>query len=116
MSIIIVLDLETTVQFGEGKSKDNSPYHPKNKIVSVHWRMVDNGEIGPAQRVVTNHNEFKGTPDLAQLKDDLARAESIVCHNAKFDVSYLLESGFSIPKKVYCTMIGEYIFARGQPT
>jgi DNA polymerase I-like protein with 3'-5' exonuclease and polymerase domains len=38
----------------------------------------------------------------------------MVCHNAKFDVSYLLESGFSIPKTVYCTMIGEYVFARGQ--
>ena len=114
MSVIIVLDLETTVQFGEDKSKDNSPYHPKNKIVSAHWRMVENGELGPAQRVITHHNDYKGTPDLTELKEDLARAEIIVCHNAKFDVSYLLETGFSIPEKVYCTMIGEYIFARGQ--
>ena len=26
----------------------------------------------------------------------------------------MLEAGFSIPKTVYCTMVGEYILARGQ--
>ena len=60
MSVTIVLDLETTVQFGEDKSKDNSPYHPKNKIVSSHWRMIEDGEIGPARRAIFNHNEQHG--------------------------------------------------------
>ena len=116
MSVTIVLDLETTVQFGEDKSKDNSPYHPKNKIVSSHWRMIENGEIGPARRAIFNHNEQHGlnADSSEQMKADLKRAELIVCHNAKFDVSYLFESGFSTPKTVYDTMIGEYILARGQ--
>ena len=116
MSVTIVLDLETTVQFGEDKSKDNSPYHPKNKIVSSHWRMIEDGELGPARRAIFNHNEQHGldADSSEQMKADLKRAELIVCHNAKFDVSYLYESGFSTPKTVYDTMIGEYIFARGQ--
>lgn len=116
MSKVIVLDLETTVQFGEDKTKDNSPYHPKNKIVSAHWRMVEDGEIGPAQRAVFYHDEKKGkdADSADKMKEDICTADVMVCHNAKFDVSYLLESGFSIPEKVYCTMIGEYILARGQ--
>ena len=116
MTTVIVLDLETTVQFGEDKSKDNSPYNPKNKMVSSHWRMIEDGVLGPAQRAIYAHNEKNGIDaDCSdQMKHDLSRAEVIVCHNAKFDVSYLLESNFSIPKDVYCTMIGEYIFARGQ--
>lgn len=116
MSKVIVLDLETTVQFGEDKTKDNSPYHPKNKIVSAHWRMVEDGEIGPAQRAVFYHDEKKGkdADSADKMKEDICIADVMVCHNAKFDVSYLLESGFSIPEKVYCTMIGEYILARGQ--
>ena len=116
MSVIIVLDLETTVQFGEDKSKDNSPYNPKNKIVSSHWRMIEDGVLHDAQRAIFNHNEQNGldADSSEAMKQDISRAELMVCHNAKFDVSYLLESGFSIPKTVYCTMIGEYVFARGQ--
>lgn len=116
MSVIIILDLETTVQFGEDKSKDNSPYNPKNKIVSSHWRMLEDGVLHDAQHAIFYHDEKKGldADSSDAMKHDLSRAELIVCHNAKFDVSYLLESGFSIPKTVYCTMIGEYVFARGQ--
>ena len=36
MSIEIVIDLETTVQRLETNIIDNSPFNPKNKIVSAH--------------------------------------------------------------------------------
>ncbi len=108
----IVLDLETTVQFGE--VKDNSPFNPKNRIVSAHWRILEEGNIGPAQRAIFNHNEVLVPESAKQLREDLAACDTIVAHNAKFDVLYLLEAGFDLPEKVYCTMIGEYIFARGQ--
>ena len=108
----IVLNLETTVQFNE--VKDNSPFNPKNRIVSAHWRIVEDGSIGPAQRAIFNHNEVLVPDSPKKLIADLAACDTIVAHNAKFDVLYLLEAGFNLPKQVYCTMIGEYIFARGQ--
>ena len=43
MSIEIVVDLETTVQELTDNIKDNSPFNPKNKIVSAHWRMIEDG-------------------------------------------------------------------------
>jgi len=113
MTKIFVGDLETTVQFLD-HGKDNSPKNPKNKIVSAHWRIIEDGVIGPAKRAIFFHNE-KDTPDSPdELKRDLDECSVSTWHNAKFDVSWMLEAGFSIPKTVYCTMIGEYILARGQ--
>lgn len=110
----IVLDLETTVQFLEDGTKDNSPFNPKNRIVSAHWRNVINRDIGPANDLVFFHNE-KETPDSPEtLTEALEAADLLVAHNAKYDVMYLQEAGFPIPANVYCTMIGEYILARGQ--
>jgi len=110
----IVLDLETSVQDVGGET-DNSPYNPDNFCVSAHWRIVDElGQIGEAQRLVWNHAE-KAAPDPRQpLEEALSQCGQLVCHNAKFDVSWLLEMGFALPDSVWCTMIGEYIFARGQ--
>ena len=110
----IVLDLETTVQFLEDGTKDNSPFNPKNRIVSAHWRMVHNRDIGPANDLVFFHEE-KETPDGPEsLIEALEDSDLLVAHNAKYDVMYLQEAGFPIPPNVYCTMIGEYILARGQ--
>jgi DNA polymerase I-like protein with 3'-5' exonuclease and polymerase domains len=112
---ILALDLETTVEFREDGTKDNSPFNPKNRIVSAHYAWVHpTGEIGPCTSLVFHHNE-KATPDspddlIAVLKE----ADVLVAHNAKYDVMYLLEAGMVIPEQVYCTMIGEYILARGQ--
>lgn len=62
---------------------------------------------------VYNHSDYtrKDTPEA--LQEALDSADILVAHNAKFDVEYLLECGFRIPAKVWCTMIGEYILARG---
>lgn len=114
MSIEIVIDLETTVQRLETNIVDNSPFNPKNKIVSAHWRLIEDDILGEPKRAVFHHKE-KETPDRpSELIQDLNKASKLIAHNAKFDLLYLLEANFSIPKKVHCTMIGEYLLARGQ--
>lgn len=133
MTRIIVLDIETTVEFLEDideetgkikKSVDNSPFNPKNKIVTVHWRTITTDDkefildntytIGDAKHSVFHHNDCTNTDSRQELDKDLADADIFVAHNAKYDIMYLLESGFIIPPEVYCTMIGEYIQARGK--
>lgn len=110
----IVLDLETTVQILDDGTKDNSPFHPKNRIVSAHWAMVEDDIVPETTSLIFYHNE-KPVPDSPEaLQAALDEADVIVAHNAKYDVMYLLEAGFRIPNEVYCTMIGEYILARGQ--
>lgn len=106
----LVVDLETTVQTLDDK-KDNSPFHPNNRMVSAHWKFVGDTSVNSS---VFYHDE-KSIPDSPDdFKQALQSADLIICHNAKFDVQWLKESGFDIPKKVYCTMIGEYIFSRAQ--
>jgi len=112
----IVLDLETTVQFLEDGTKDNSPFNPKNRIVSAHWRELTDRDIGPPTNRVYHHVE-KPAPDSPEdLRSLLEATDLLIAHNAKYDVLYLREAGFPIPPNVYCTMIGEYILARGQRT
>jgi len=110
MTKTIILDLETTVQRLEGKI-DNSPFNPKNRCVSAHWKMRGDPQV---QSRVFYHVE-QDTPDSpADLIAALESADVLVAHNAKFDVLWLRSMGLPVPEKVYCTMIGEYIFARGQ--
>lgn len=110
---VLVLDLETTVQDNNGKT-DNSPFNRLNKAVGAWWLWIRRGEIGPCQRSVWHHNE-KPLPDSRdELQNALDQAKLIVAHNAKFDIIWLLETGFKINCAIFCSMIGEFIYARGQ--
>jgi DNA polymerase I-like protein with 3'-5' exonuclease and polymerase domains len=115
----LVLDLETTVTPVKlvGKEEwdlDNSPYHPDNKCVSAHFMDLDLFGSRKVTNLVWYHNE-KDVPDGREvLQAALDRSDCLVAHHAKFDVAWLLEMGFRIPERVWCTMIGEYIFARGE--
>jgi len=119
--MITVLDVENTVQWGEEGRKDGTPYHPDNKLVSVGFCEVDEHAytIGDVSYVFLFH-DLLGVPPVEldlrrrQLQGQLDRTTLLVGHNLKYDLQWLLESGFSYSGAVYDTMIGEYILARGQ--
>lgn len=111
---VLVLDLETTVEFMEDGTKDNSPFNPKNRIVSAHWSFIVDGLVPAVTSLVFHHDEQPVADPPDSLHAALEKADVLVAHNAKYDVMYLLEAGFKVPDTVYCTMIGEYILARGQ--
>lgn len=128
----IVLDLESTVQWVEDIDEetekvttviDNSPFNPNNRIVTVHWRMLEINDattysdiiagLGDAKRSIFHHNECSSPDSREELQKALNEADVFVAHNAKYDYMYLKEAGFDLPEIVRCTMIGEYILARG---
>lgn len=115
---ILFFDAEVTVKDLGGKI-DNTPYHPENKLVSAHFAL----DQDPVTHLVFNHKEQASETKLQdalkkaskeKLQDALKKAKLLVAHNAKFDVEWLLEAGFEITCPVYCTMIGEYVFSKGQ--
>lgn len=117
----LCLDIETTFQVSHDGDKDPSPYNPKNKIVSIGAKFHDGTDLHNLY-IVLYHSSFglcaspTAAEDVAKFKDWIAKADVIIGHNLKFDLSWLLEAGFDIPasKTFWDTMICEYVFARGQ--
>ena len=122
----IVYDIETKTSWigEENNIRDNSPRNPDNFVVSIHWKVLENindpvaldHDIKkPVKSIVLNHVEKNEPDDPSDFFSDLKRAECQVAHNAKFDSGWLVEIGLELPEFVWDTMIGEYIFARGNP-
>lgn len=110
---VLVLDLETTVNKIDGKI-DNSPFNPQNKCVSAHFGFIGWDTVSEVTNLVFYHNEIE-TPDSRNaLEHALEQADVLVAHNAKFDVAWLIAMGFDIPETVFCTMLCEYVLAKGQ--
>lgn len=121
----LVFDLETvTSRVGEQNIRDNSPFNPDNRLVSIHWKVlrdVTNWEMvkedlaKPVNTIVVHHNELEeDNRDISAFLKDLKAADVAVAHNLKFDGNWLTALNIPMPEFAWCTMIGEYIFARGR--
>lgn len=113
---VIVTDVEAVVQWLDKGKVDGSPYNPKNQLVSVGCVPIVDGVIQAPLYEFLYHTLLQCNPAHAKevLQAEFDKADLFVAHNAKYDIQWLLESGFRLPKKVYCTQVGEYIFARGR--
>jgi len=118
----LVLDIENSVQFIEevdedGKIKkviDNAPFNPLNKLVAVGWVTVVDSVLGEYNKSFFNHNDLTEFDTKERLQQAIDDCDVIVGHNVKYDIMWLIESGFDLDgKDAYDTMIGEYILARG---
>jgi len=116
----LVLDVENTVQRdGEGRI-DGSPFNGENYLVSVGACYAHENLL---PKNVTYeffaHNDlppdFSGEQGFQLIQNLIDSADFLVGHNLKYDLHWLRQSNFNIEgKKYYCTMIGEYVLARGQ--
>jgi len=110
----LIIDVENTIFQINEKYKDFSPYRETNKLVSIGWKWLDEDEV---HYLFMYHTELKEI-DFAALKKfqvDLNNADTVIAHNAKYDISWLEEAGFDLSHlKIEDTMIREYIMARGR--
>jgi DNA polymerase I-like protein with 3'-5' exonuclease and polymerase domains len=111
---VLFLDGETTVK-KLGDKTDNSPKNPDNKGVAFYWAKSDLFGL-TVEKSVFYHEEYPVPDSRDALQDALDWADVMVCHNAKFDAFWLTEMGFRLPERLYCTMVAEYVLARGQRT
>ena len=109
----LVLDLETTVKTISDRL-DNSPKNPFNKCVGAYYGWLGWDTVDTVHKLIWYHDEYDGCDPVEHLEVLLKEAEGIICHNAKFDIEWLQEMGFTIPPLVYDTMICEYLLAKGQ--
>ena len=101
--LITVFDIETSFQIDTGKP-DPSPKNPDNFIVSMGLNE---------KYFFLKHNEYKGVPPVKEIQDILNKTTLLVGHNIKFDLAWLLATGFKYSGKIYDTMLAEYILNRG---
>ena len=103
--MITVLDVETSFQIVDGKV-DPLPFNPNNCLVSI-------GINDEYYFFNHNHENFDIQSNHKAVQDMLDKTTLLVGHNIKFDLVWLLESGFEYSGRLYDTMIGEYILLRG---
>jgi len=106
--MITTVDVETSWQRNENGGYDPSPFHPDNILVSVGLDSKYGDEY-----YFTNHSERIDRGCAVKIQDTLNKTTLLVGHNIKFDLMWLLESGFKYNGRVYDTMLGEYILNRG---
>jgi len=102
--MITTVDVETSWQVTSTGGYDPSPFHPDNILVSVGI----NDEY-----YFTNHSERIDEGCYHKIQAILDKTTLLIGHNIKFDLMWLLESGFKYIGRVYDTMLGEYILNRG---
>ena len=110
--MITVLDVETTFVVGENRRSDPSPFCPDNRLVSVQYSQnFQKPEFVWFHHAKQNFNKIESSQKIQKILDSTTL---LVGHNIKFDLMWLLETGFTYNKKVYDTMLGEYMLLRGQ--
>lgn len=92
----LFLDFETT------NLDKGSAHNPYNRLVFTCWKLGWNGEL--------KHN-WNSEYDQRELLEDIAKADYIVAHNAKFELQWLMRCGLD-PEDVmvYDTLIADYVY------
>lgn len=109
---VTTVDAEWTTQPGPKGRVDGAPYNNKNFLVSIGLKNL-------AAKTVLYFNLGNRTaprvdnPSLA-VQTILDDTTLLVAHNMKADLSWLREAGFTYEKGLWCTMVAEYIMAKGQ--
>lgn len=93
----VVLDVETT------NLMNGSALNPDNKLVLAVWYIVRDGQL-------TKKYKFGDEYEMGELLEDIAKAEFVVAHNAKFELHWLARCGLDLHDVlVYDTMVAEWV-------
>lgn len=113
-----VLDLEWEYN-DRGEISDGSPYYGKNCLVSCGIGPADADSDKLDQYFFINHRD--GVADklanIQAIQDILDKTTLLIAHHAKADLTWLEATGFKYTGQIWCTLLGEYVLARGtKPT
>jgi len=109
----LVLDVENSVTWKEGKIY-NDPFEPGNTLTQI--GMVNADDHTELHVVNLNHVEAKDTSGAGHnlVQAILDMTTMLIMHNARHDLMWLWESGYTYDGAIYDTMLAEYILQRGQ--
>ena len=117
----IVLDVENTTTKLNEKYNDYSPYNKNNKLVSIGWMCIQEDTLSTVNYTFVHHKQIESVDRgvqrelLQRFGEDFRKADTVIAHNAKYDIAWLEEAGFDLSHlRVEDTMIREYVMAKGR--
>ena len=111
MTNILTFDVETTHKEKSNGSTTPLPYFG-NMLVAIGYKWLDDEDVSYD---CYYHSTEEPTPDaFDRFQSELDRADIVVGHNIKFDLSWIRESNFKYEGKVYDTMVSEYILSKAR--
>lgn len=119
----ILIDVENSTTKINAKYDDYTPYKPTNKLVCVQWAIMEDKVLGPINVQFMHHSELHKLNITAsniaegvnKLKSDLASCSEFMAFNGKYDLQWLIESGFDcMHLSMNDPMLSEYVMARGR--
>lgn len=100
---VVVFDVETT------KKPHFNPWLPKARLCSVGMLTT----TGRYRSWVFEHSTEKLRSHktmIAEIKQEIAKADTIIAHNLKFDIKWLWKLGIDTDgKDLFCTMVADYL-------
>lgn len=107
--LVTTLDVETTAFKNADGVRKPSPFLFNNYLVSVGWKNANEFPY-----LCIQHNEEPPTKHArALIQNCLDQTTLMVGHNIKFDMLWLKACGFKYTRKLWCTMIYEFVKACG---
>ena len=108
---ILTFDVETThIELPSGGTTP-LPYF-NNRLVSVGYKWLDSPEV--TYDCYYHSTEPPTQQAAVSFQSCLDRADVVVGQNIKFDLSWIRACGFVYDKKVYDTMVAEYILSKAR--
>ena len=108
---ILTFDVETTHKEKSNGSTTPLPYFG-NMLVAIGYKWLDEEDV---TYDCYYHSTEEPTPDaFDRFQSELDRADIVIGHNIKFDLSWIRESNFKYEGKVYDTMVSEYILSKAR--
>lgn len=116
---VLCFDVENTTYKRPDGTRDYTPFHPNNRLVSIGWGWINNGQYTPSGYEFFYHKVTPPEPSkiiLAQetFQKALDEAKLVVGWNLKFDLSWIRSCGFTYNGPLWDAMCAEYILHRGQ--
>ena len=111
--MITTLDCETTFVVEDNKKTNPMPW-VGNQLVSVGYHAEFPAGATDEYLCFYHIEEPPTDGATASLKTTLSHTTLLICHNVKFDLTWLRECGFVYDGCTYDTMLAEYVIARSR--
>lgn len=116
---VLCFDVENTTFLRPDGTRDYSPFHSQNRLVSIGWGWINDGVYTPAGYEFFYHKITPPCPSKVILARDafqkaLDEAKLVIGWSLRHDLQWAKACGFRYEGPIFDGMVAEYLTHRGQ--